>query len=421
MTAPTGTELTGKQILLLITGGIAAYKSLELIRLIRKDGGSVKCILTKGGEQFVTPLSVAALSEHEVYTQLWSLKDEAEMGHIRLTREADLIVIAPASANIIAKLANGIADDLASTTLLASDKTFLFAPAMNHMMWSNEATKENVKKLEARGHTLIAPTEGDMACGEFGVGRLAEPADILTAIQSQFKKKALSGFKALVTSGPTHEPLDPVRFIGNRSSGKQGHAIARALHKAGAEVTLVTGPVALPDPIGIKTIHIETADQMKAAAEAALPADIAVCAAAVADWKPDKAQAQKMKKREGQTSPELHLIENPDILKTISGHQNRPRLVVGFAAETTDTLTAAREKLLRKGCDWIVANEVGKTSTPVFGEDSNSVILVTRTSQDAWPTMSKTLVAEKLVAEIVTAFNDEDTHGSGRKRIPKSG
>lgn len=421
MTEPTGTELTGKQILLVITGGIAAYKSLELIRLIRKSGGTVKCILTKGGEQFVTPLSVAALSEHEVYTQLWSLKDEAEMGHIRLTRDADLIVIAPASANIIAKIANGIADDLASTTLLASDKIFLFAPAMNHKMWSNEATKENVKKLEGRGHTMIAPTEGDMACGEFGVGRLAEPADILSVIQSQFKKKALSGFKALVTSGPTHEPLDPVRFIGNRSSGKQGHAIARALHKAGADVTLVTGPVALPDPAGIKTIHVETAREMLAACETALPADIAVCAAAVADWRPDQAQPQKMKKRGNGDTPDLHLVENPDILKTLAGLASRPRLVVGFAAETTDTLAAAQAKLLRKGCDWIVANEVGTTQNPAFGADDNRVILVKRTSQDVWPVMSKDLVADRLVADIITTLTDEDTHGSGRNRISKTG
>lgn len=409
--------LKDKQILLVISGGIAAYKSLELIRLIRKAGGAVRCILTKGGEQFVTPLSVTALSEAEVYTDLWSLKDETEMGHIRLSREADLIVIAPASANIIAKISSGFADDLATTMLLASDKPALFAPAMNHMMWSNEATKENVAKMIARGHTMIAPTEGDMACGEFGVGRLAEPADIFNAIESQFKKKALSGFKALVTSGPTHEPLDPVRFLGNRSSGKQGHAIARALQAEGADVTLISGPTGLPDPMGVKIIHIETADQMMAAAEAALPADIAVCAAAVADWKPANTTDQKMKKRDGGSSPEIQLVENPDILKTLANHKNRPKLVVGFAAETTNTLAAAKEKLLRKGCDWIIANEVGTTQNPAFGAEDNRVIMVTRTSHDEWEKMSKQLVADRLVANIITAFTDEDSHGSDRHRI----
>jgi phosphopantothenoylcysteine decarboxylase/phosphopantothenate--cysteine ligase len=409
--------LKDKQILLVISGGIAAYKSLELIRLIRKAGGAVRCILTKGGEQFVTPLSVAALSEAEVYTDLWSLKDETEMGHIRLSREADLIVIAPASANLIAKIAGGFADDLATTMLLASDKPALFAPAMNHMMWSNAATKENVEKIIERGYKMIAPTEGDMACGEFGIGRLAEPADILDAIETQFKKKALSGFKALVTSGPTHEPLDPVRFLGNRSSGKQGHAIARALQAQGAEVTLISGPTSLPAPSGMKIIHIETAGQMIAAAEAALPADIAICAAAVADWKPAKATDQKMKKRDGGSTPSIQLIENPDILKTLANHKTRPKLVVGFAAETSNTLASAKEKLLRKGCDWIVANEVGTTQNPAFGADENRVILVTRTSHEEWEQMSKQLIADRLVAHIVTTMTDEDSHGSDRHSI----
>lgn len=408
--------LKDKQILLVISGGIAAYKSLELIRLIRKAGGAVRCILTKGGEQFVTPLSVAALSEAEVYTDLWSLKDETEMGHIRLSREADLIVIAPASANIIAKISGGFADDFATTMLLASDKPALFAPAMNHMMWKNEATQKNVTDLLSRGYQMIAPTEGDMACGEFGVGRLAEPADIFAAIESQFKKKALNGYKAIVTSGPTHEPLDPVRFLGNRSSGKQGHAIARALQAQGADVTLISGPTSLPDPAGMKIIHIETADQMLAAAEAAMPADIAVCAAAVADWKPTQVEPQKIKKGSA-SSPDLKLTENPDILKALSNHKTRPKLVVGFAAETTNTLSAAKEKLLRKGCDWIVANEVGTTQNPAFGAEENRVILITRTSQDEWPVMSKQLVADRLVAEIVTTLTDEDTHGSKRNRI----
>ena len=399
-------SLKDKKILLVISGGIAAYKSLELIRLIRKDGGDVRCILTSGGEKFVTPLSVSALSENEVYTDLWSLKDESEMGHIRLTREADLIVIAPASASLLARLANGMADDLAATTLLASDKPALFAPAMNHKMWSNPATQDNVRKLLERGYSMIAPTEGDMACGEFGVGRLAEPADILSAIQSSFKKKPLSGLSALVTSGPTFEPLDPVRFIGNRSSGKQGHAIAASLARAGASVTLVAGPTSLPDPAGVKTIHIETAEEMLAASVAALPCDIAVCAAAVADWRPDKAAEQKMKKRDNGGTPEIHLIENADILKTISSHAQRPQLVVGFAAETSETVKAGQEKLLRKGCDWIVANQVGKTDDPVFGSDQNQVILISRTQQNEWPPMSKTLVADKLVEEICNTLKN---------------
>lgn len=393
-------SLKDKKILLVISGGIAAYKSLELIRLIRKDGGDVRCILTSGGEKFVTPLSVSALSENEVYTDLWSLKDESEMGHIRLTREADLIVIAPASASLLARLANGMADDLAATTLLASDKPALFAPAMNHKMWSNPATQDNVRKLLERGYSMIAPTEGDMACGEFGVGRLAEPADILSAIQSSFKKKPLSGYSALVTSGPTFEPLDPVRFIGNRSSGKQGHAIAASLARAGASVTLVSGPTSEADPAGVKTIHIETAQQMLVACLSALPCDIAVCAAAVADWRPDKAADQKMKKRDNGGTPEIHLIENADILKTIASHAQRPHLVVGFAAETSEPVKAAQEKLLRKGCDWIVANQVGKTDNPVFGSDQNQVILITRTQQNEWPPMSKTLVADRLVEEM---------------------
>lgn len=409
-------KLTGKRILLVISGGIAAYKALELIRLIRKSGGDVTCILTKGGEQFVTPLSVAALSESEVHTELWSLKDETGMRHIRLSREADLIVVAPASANIIAKLAQGLTDDLATTALLAADKPILFAPAMNHMMWSNAATQSNVATLIERGYRMIEPTEGDMACGEYGVGRLAEPEDILAAITDHFKKKPLEGVSALVTSGPTHEAIDPVRFIGNRSSGKQGHAIAIALRDAGASVTLVTGPTGLPDPSGMKITHIESATEMLAACEAALPADIAVCAAAVADWRPDKAVAQKMKKRDGGEAPALHLVENPDILKTLSTHTRRPRLVVGFAAETADTLAHAQEKLLRKGCDWIVANEVGTAANPAFGTDDNRVILVTRTQHEEWPLMSKSQIAARLVSEIETFMSREDTDGTDRNR-----
>jgi phosphopantothenoylcysteine decarboxylase/phosphopantothenate--cysteine ligase len=415
------TALTGKQILLIISGGIAAYKSLELIRLIRKAGGVVRCILTGGGEQFVTPLSVAALSEHQCYTDLWSLKDEVEMGHIRLSREADLIVIVPASADIIAKIAHGFADDLATTTLLASDKPALFAPAMNHMMWSNPATRDNVAKLLERGYIMIEPTEGDMACGEFGVGRLAEPDAILSVIESQFKKKHLEGYKALVTSGPTFEPIDPVRFLGNRSSGKQGHAIAIALRNAGASVTLITGPTTLPDPPGMETVHVETAQEMLNEAEYSLPADIAVCAAAVADWRPEESFSQKIKKKNGDPARPIQLAENPDILKTLSSHRTRPGLVIGFAAETSNVLTAAREKLLKKGCDWIVANEVGTTENPGFGADDNRVILVTRTSQEEWPRMSKQQVAERLVADIANVLNREDKHGAGRNSFSTSG
>jgi len=407
-------SLNGKNILLVISGGIAAYKSLELIRLIRKAGGTVRCILTKGGEQFVTPLSVAALTEQEIYTDLWSLKDETEMGHIRLSREADLIVIAPASANFIAKAAHGFADDLATTMLLAANKPVLFAPAMNHMMWNNPATQANVATLQSRGFRMIAPTEGDMACGEFGVGRLAEPDAILSALETHFKKKPLEGLKAVVTSGPTYEPIDPVRFIGNRSSGKQGHAIAQALHDAGVEVILVTGQVALPDPVGVKTHHIETALQMQDAVMNALPADIAVCAAAVADWRPETYTEGKIKKNQDKTPPALQLIENPDILKSLSSHPQRPQLVIGFAAETENVQKAAQEKLLRKGCDWIAANEVGKSENPVFGTDQNRVILYTRTSQDEWPLMSKQQVATKLVEKIAEHFTREETNGTSQ-------
>lgn len=412
--------LNDKKILLIISGGIAAYKALELIRLIRKDGGEVRCVLTSGGEKFVTRLSVSALSEHEVYTDLWAPEDESGMAHIRLSREADLILVAPASANLIAKMAHGLADDLASTLLLAADKPTFLAPAMNHKMWDNPATRDNLELLVQRGHILIPPTEGDMACGEFGTGRLAEPADILSVLQSAFKKKPLHGLNALVTSGPTYEPLDPVRFIGNRSSGKQGHAIAEALRDLGADVTLVSGPTALPDPPGLKTLRVETAAEMLTACETSLPCDIAVCAAAVADWRPEKQAGQKMKKRGGGSPPALHLIENPDILATLSAHHQRPRLVIGFAAETTSLRDSAREKLLRKGCDWIVANEVGKTGTPVFGADENRVILMTSSTQEEWPSMSKKLVAARLASAIAETFAKEEHHGSKRNRPAKS-
>lgn len=395
-------NLKGKTILLIISGGIAAYKALELIRLIRKDGAIIRCILTKGGAEFVTALSIGALTEQPVYTDLWSLKDETEMGHIRLSREADAIVIAPASANMIAKMANGLADDLASTALLAADKPILIAPAMNHRMWHHPATQHNLKLLAQRGVKQVGPFEGDMACGEYGMGRMAEPEQTLAALKQFFFDQPFKGLKALVTSGPTFEPIDPVRFIGNHSSGLQGHAIAAALAHAGADVTLISGPVAIPDPPGVKTIHVQTAEEMLNASLKALPADIAICAAAVSDWRAAKPLARKMKKREGAEPPALTLTENPDILKTICAHKKRPKLVIGFAAETENLLENARAKRKRKGCDWIIANEVGNAK--VFGKDENTVHLITAKTHEAWPKMRKEDVAEKLILRMKDFF-----------------
>jgi phosphopantothenoylcysteine decarboxylase / phosphopantothenate---cysteine ligase len=394
-----------KRILLIISGGIAAYKSLELIRLIRKQKGHVRCILTKGGEQFITPLSVASLSEETVYTDLWSLKDETEMGHIRLSREADLIVVAPASANIIAQMAQGQASDLASTTLLAANKPVLLAPAMNHSMWDNDATCNNVAILQQRGVLMVGPTEGDMACGEYGMGRMAEPEDIIEAITDFFFERPLKGLTALVTSGPTHEPLDPVRFIGNRSSGKQGHAIAEALALAGADVTLISGPVSIKPPANVKTVEVETADQMLKACENALPADIAVFAAAVADWAPEKTLEHKIKKRDNKSAPDIKLRENPDILQTFSKHKNRPRLVIGFAAETENLVDNAKQKLKSKGCDWILANDVSEN---VFGAEENHVYLVSMTQTEDWKQSSKRRVAARLAEKITEYFSRHD-------------
>ncbi|MCB1550531.1 MAG: bifunctional phosphopantothenoylcysteine decarboxylase/phosphopantothenate--cysteine ligase CoaBC [Alphaproteobacteria bacterium] len=395
-------SLVGKSVLLIISGGIAAYKSLELIRLLRKNGASVRCVLTKGGSEFVTPLSVAALSEHPVYTDLFSLKDESEMGHIRLSREADLIVVAPASANLLSKMANGIADDLASTTLLASNKPIMVAPAMNPEMWAKPATQRNIDTLRKDGVYIVDPAHGEMACGETGRGRMIEATEILQSIENFLEASSpLSCFSALVTSGPTYEPIDPVRFIGNRSSGKQGHAIATALARAGATVTLVTGPVSLPDPVGVQTIHVETAHDMRDACLNALPSDLAVCAAAVADWRVKAPSEHKMKKQAGSAPLALTFTENPDILAIISSHQNRPKLVIGFAAETENARAAAQEKLIRKGCDWIIANQVGKTENPVFGTDHNQVTLVTRSICDDWPPLSKQEVAARLVDAII--------------------
>jgi len=392
--------LEGKRILLIITGGIAAYKSLDLIRRLRERGAAVRCILTAAGCQFVTPLSVAALSEAKVYTELFSLTDEAEMGHIRLSREADLVVVAPATANTIAKMAAGIADDLASTALLATDKQILLAPAMNVVMWQHPATQGNLAALIERGVRTVGPADGDLACGEVGAGRMAEPAEILAAILAFFStERPLEGRRAVVTSGPTQEPLDPVRFLGNRSSGKQGHAIAAALAAAGADTVLVSGPTALADPVGVEVRHVETALQMLEACRTALPADVAVCVAAVADWRPEEAGRAKIKKADG-APPTIRLVENPDIVATIAAaKKGRPELVVGFAAETENVVANAISKREKKGCDWIVANDVSP-QTGTLGGDRNTVHLVTPGGVEEWLTMDKTEVAERLVTRI---------------------
>ncbi len=396
--------LTGKRVLLIVSGGIAAYKSLELIRRLREKGAKVRCILTKAGAEFVTPLSLSALSEDKVYGELFSLTDEAEMGHIQLSRDADLLVVAPATANILAKMAQGRADDLATTALLATDKPVLVAPAMNVRMWEHAATQANITALKQRGILTVGPNEGDMACGEFGFGRLAEPQEILAAIEAALDApRSLSGLRALVTSGPTHEPIDPVRYIANRSSGKQGHAIATALARHGAETTLVSGPSRLPDPAGVKTLHVETAEEMLAACRAALPVEIAVCAAAVADWRVAAAAQQKLKKNGGAPSA-LELAQNPDILAELSqSGANRPALVIGFAAETENVVEQGRAKLMRKGCDWILANDVAP-GTGTFGGDDNRIHLITAGGEDPWPMMTKAEVAERLCRQIATTL-----------------
>lgn len=406
--ATDGSSLSGKRILLIIGGGIAAYKSLLLIRLLKGAGASVRCILTRAGAEFVTPLSVSALSGDRVYTDLFDLTDEHEMGHIELSRDADLLVVAPATADLMARMASGQANDLASTALLATDKRILCAPAMNVRMWEHPASRRNLEMLKQDGVLFVGPEEGDMACGEFGPGRLSEPEDILSAISSFFDTQAgarpLSGRHVLVTSGPTHEPIDPVRYIANRSSGKQGHAIARAAADAGARVTLISGPVNLADPAGVTVVRVETAGQMLAATEAALPADIAICAAAVADWRAASATGSKIKKTTQADVPELRLTENPDILRTLANHPTRrPQLVVGFAAETDDVLKHAQEKRLRKGADWLVANDVSE-GAGVMGGDTNTVHLVTHGGVEDWPLMSKQAVAERLVARLAGAL-----------------
>lgn len=399
--------LDGRRILLIISGGIAAYKSLDLIRRLRDRGSAVRCILTKGGAQFVTPLAVAALSEDKVYQDLFSLTDEAEMGHIRLSREADLVLVAPATADLMARMAAGMADDLAATALLATDKPVLMAPAMNTFMWAHAATQANLRTLMARGIRMIGPNSGDLACGETGAGRMAEVPEIIAAVEDHFAKaaapKPLAGRRALVTSGPTHEPIDPVRYIANRSSGKQGHAIAQALADLGADVTLVSGPVALADPKGVRVVKVETARDMLNACLAALPAEIAVCAAAVADWRVDAAE-QKIKKTTGGAAPTLTFTENPDILATLSAAgPNRPSLVVGFAAETENLREHASAKRARKGCDWIVANDVSP-ATGTFGGDRNTFHLITADGIENWPTLDKSEAAARLAERIATAL-----------------
>ncbi|WP_430422247.1 bifunctional phosphopantothenoylcysteine decarboxylase/phosphopantothenate--cysteine ligase CoaBC [Phenylobacterium sp.] len=394
-----------KRVLLIVGGGIAAYKALELTRLLRKAGVGVRPILTKAGAEFVTPLSLSALSEDKVYTELFSLTDEAEMGHIELSRSADLVVVAPATADLMAKAANGLAGDLASTTLLATDKPVLMAPAMNVRMWEHAATQRNLKQLKADGVLFVGPDEGAMACGEFGPGRMAEPPAILEAILTALAgpgARPLAGRRAVITAGPTAEPIDPVRLLTNRSSGKQGYAIASALAALGAEVTLVSGPTALPAPAGVTRVDVETARDMLAACEAALPADIAVCVAAVADWRPETVGAGKIKKQNGAGPPAISLVENPDILATLSKHAQRPKLVVGFAAETDSVEAHASDKLARKGCDWIVANDVSIEGT--MGGDQNAVAIVSKGGIERWDRMAKGDVARRLAARIAEEF-----------------
>jgi phosphopantothenoylcysteine decarboxylase / phosphopantothenate---cysteine ligase len=398
--------LKGKRILLVVAGGIAAFKSLELIRRLRERGAAVRCVLTEAGAKFVTPLSLQALSEDRVYSDMFSLTDESEMGHIQLSRDADLLVVAPATANILARMASGLADDLASTVLLATDKPVLAAPAMNVRMWTHAATVANVETLKKRGITFIGPNDGAMACNEYGPGRMSEPEEIVAAIETLLTKERppveqpLAGKRALVTSGPTREAIDPVRYISNHSSGKQGHAIAAALARLGAEVTLVSGPVTVADPPGVTVVKIDSADEMLAACLKAGRVDVAVCAAAVADWKAAKPAAAKIKKKPGAAPPALELAPNPDILATLSkpGPQ-RPMLVVGFAAETENLVANAIDKRTRKGCDWIVANDVS-TAVGTFGGERNTVHLISAEGVEDWPTMAKDDVALRLAGRI---------------------
>ena len=395
--------LVGKKILLIIAGGIAAYKSLELIRRLRDQGASVIPVMTQSAKEFVTPMSVSALAGHAVHQDLFDLTTEAEMGHIQLSRSADLIVVAPATADLMAKMATGQANDLASTLLLATDKPVLIAPAMNVRMWNHSATQRNIATLQADGIRFVGPNDGDMACGEFGPGRMAEPAEIIDSIHRQFAQGPLKDMRIVVTSGPTHEPIDPVRYIANRSSGAQGTAIAAALRDLGASVTFVTGPADIPPPAGVKVVRVQSAQQMLEATQAALPAEVAIFAAAVADWRVTSASGSKIKKIDG-ALPTLSLAENQDILATVSQLSNgRPRLVVGFAAETDNVVENAVAKRKRKGCDWIVANDVSP-ETGIMGGQENQVILVTDDGTEAWPRMSKNETARELAKRIAATL-----------------
>ena len=404
------------RILLIVSGGIAAYKTLELIRLLNAISCDVTCILTRGGKNFVTPLSLASLSENKVYEDLFSLNDENEMGHIELSKNCDLVLVAPGSADIIAKMRAGIADDLATTVLLCTKKPIFVAPAMNVRMWENAATRDNLKELASRGVNFIGPDKGEMACGEYGYGRLSEPttianyvSDFLISLQepqinTEVSSQLLFGKKAVVTSGPTHEAIDPVRYVTNHSSGQQGHAIAQALSKHGAETVLVSGPTNLPNPHNIKVVNVKTAIQMLDACEKEMPADVVVCAAAVTDWRIEAPSKQKLKKSEKLKS--LKLSENPDILAHLGQkRKNRPPLVIGFAAETENVVKNAKKKLFEKSCDWIVANNVG-TDTNTFGGDKNKVQLINKTKTESWPEMSKVDVGNRLAIKVAEHLSD---------------
>ncbi|MBN9555686.1 MAG: bifunctional phosphopantothenoylcysteine decarboxylase/phosphopantothenate--cysteine ligase CoaBC [Alphaproteobacteria bacterium] len=405
--------MRGKSVLLVIGGGIAAYKALELIRRLAERGVKTRAILTSAGAQFVTPLSVAALTGNRVFSDLFSLTDESEMGHIELSRAADLVVVAPATADLMGKLAAGLANDLASTALIATDKPILMAPAMNVRMWQSPPVRRNLETLKSDGVLFVGPGDGEMACGEFGPGRMAEPLEIIAAIEAALTNHGgpLNGLKALVTAGPTQEPLDPIRFLANRSSGKQGYAIAGALAAAGADVALVSGPVEIAPPPHVNLIKVGTARQMLRACEAQLPADIAVMSAAVADWRPESPASGKIKKDDGRAVPEIRLVENPDILATLAKSSNRPRLLIGFAAETDHVRAHASAKRARKGADWILANDVSADGEgrSVMGGDRNQIHLITVETEESWPEMSKADAARRLVQHIVRHFQETQT------------
>jgi phosphopantothenoylcysteine decarboxylase/phosphopantothenate--cysteine ligase len=396
--------MNGKNILLIISGGIAAVKTPDLIRKLTQAGARVIPVLTRSGAQFITPLSIAALAGSKVYIDLFDLTDEAEMGHIELSRSADLILVAPATAHIMAKMAQGLADDLASTLLLATDTPVMIAPSMNVRMWDHAATQRNLTTLQADGVRMIGPNEGEMACGEFGFGRMAEVPEILQALTRHFEKGPLSGHHVLVTSGPTHEPIDPVRYIANRSSGAQGTALAEALRDLGARVSFVTGPAGFDVPTGVDVHRVQTAQEMLATVQAILPVDAAVFAAAVADWRVEGAQDQKIKKQTSGELPVLNFVENPDILATVSSHEHRPKLVIGFAAETNDVIANATAKRLRKGCDWIVANDV-TPATGIMGGANNTVTVIDANGPEGWNNMPKTEVARMLALRISGALS----------------